>query len=121
MKTSDFDFYLPDNLIAQTPPPQRGQSRLMTVDRSSGGRLHKTVCDLPEILGGEKFLNPYGEKPLLVFNDTKVRKARLLGKSCKTGAPVEFLLIDKIKNDEWKTITKRSKRHKTGSEYVFFD
>jgi len=121
MKTSDFDFFLPDNLIAQTPPEQRGQSRLMTVDRSSGGRLHKTVNDLWEILCAEKFLSPLGEKPLLVFNDTKVRKARLIGKSRKTGASVEFLLIDKIKNDEWKTITKRAKRQKTGSKYVFFD
>ena len=128
MKTSDFNFYLPDNLIAQTPPPQRGQSRLMTVDRSCAKHMHKNVSDLPEILCANNFLSPHGKKPLLVFNDTKVRKARLTGKSCDTGSPVEFLLIEQVRNVEcgvrnveWKTLVKRSKRRKIGSKYIFYN
>jgi len=121
MKTSDFNFELPEHLIAQEPSKERGQSRLMTLDRGTGARTNSEVSRLPEILRGEKFLSPRGEKPLLVFNDTKVRKARLLGKSCKSGAEVEFLLLEKNKNDEWKTIVKRAKRQKVGTQYSFFN
>ena len=121
MKTSDFDFELPEHLIAQEPPKERGQSRLMILDRGAGARTHSEVSRLPEILCSEKFLSSRGEKPLLVFNDTKVRKARLLGKSCKSGAEVEFLLLEKNKNDEWKTIVKRAKRQKVGTQYSFFN
>ena len=118
MKTNEFDFYLPDELIAQEPPPQRGQSRLMTLDRKSGQRFNSAVTELPRLLCGEKFLSPSGEKPLLVFNDTKVRKARLIGINAKTGAQAEFLLLEKI-NDEWKTMALRAKRRKKGSVYIF--
>jgi len=121
LKTSDFYFDLPEQLIAQEPPAQRGQSRLMTLDRSSGKRLHKTVLQLPDILSEERFLSHGGEKPLLVFNDTKVRKARLTGVSLNTGANAEFLLLERIINEEWKVLVQRSKRRKTGSRYVFFD
>ena len=120
MKTADFNFELPEHLIAQEPPKERGQSRLMTLDRETGARTHSTVLQLPQILCGEKFLSAKGDKPILVFNDTKVRKARLLGKSCRTGAEVEFLLLEKNENEEWKTIVKRAKRQKVGSMYAFF-
>ena len=121
MKTKDFDFYLPDHLIAQEPPKERGQSRLMTLERSSAIRSHSTVLQLPEILCGEKFLSPSGEKPLLVFNDTKVRKARLFGKSLETGAQVEFLLLEKNESGEWKVIAQRAKRRKVGTQHAFYD
>jgi len=120
LKTSDFDFFLPDELIAQEPAAKRGQSRLMTLDRSSGQRLHSVVTELPRLLCGDKFLSPSGEKPLLVFNDTKVRKARLIGKNTQTGAEAEFLLLKKI-NDEWKTLAQRAKRRKKGSSYSFYN
>jgi len=121
MKTCDFNFDLPQHLIAQTPPVTRGESRLMTLDRKNAKREHKTVLQLPEILCTERFLSDKGEKPLLVFNDTKVRKARLMGKSLETQASVEFLLLEKNENEEWKTLVQRSSRRKTGSCYVFKD
>jgi S-adenosylmethionine:tRNA ribosyltransferase-isomerase len=121
MKTNDFDFYLPEHLIAQNPPEKRGQSRLMLLDRICKKCIHESVINLPQILCSESFLSPLGEKPLLVFNDTKVRKARLLGESCETGAQVEFLLLEKTGSTQWKALVHRSSRRKTGSRYVFHD
>ena len=125
MKTSDFYFELPEYLIAQEPPRERGQSRLMTLDCLSGKRTHETVSQLPEILCTERFLSHMGEKPLLVFNDTRVRKARLFGKSLKSGALSEFLLIERVTQQRWKAMAKRIKRKKANSlqrsVYVFFD
>ena len=91
MKTKDFFFDLPEDLIAQFPAPERGQSRLMTLDRVTGKITQSMVKDLPDILCGESFLSPDGKKPLLVFNDTKVRKARLMASSLNTGSKTEFL------------------------------
>ena len=121
MKTTDFFFDLPENLIAQHPPEQRGQSRLMTLNRASGERNHRMVAQLPEILRSPQFLSPSGKMPLLVFNDTRVRKARLIGTAVESGAQVEFLLVGKVGSREWKTMTKRAKRKKTGSVYLFHD
>jgi len=121
MKTSDFFFDLPENLIAQYPSKERGQSRLMTLGRETGVRTHTKIDQLHEILCGRQFLNPSGKKPLLVFNDTKVRKARLKGKALETNALAEFLLLDKNENNEWKTIVQRAKRRKPGSRYIFYD
>jgi S-adenosylmethionine:tRNA ribosyltransferase-isomerase len=120
MKTSDFNFDLPQRLIAQEPPERRGQSRLMLVDRMSGEIAHETVTRLPLILNRENFLSPSGEKPLLVFNDTKVRKARLTGKSMETGAKSEFLLLEE-NNGIWKTIVQRSGRKKKGNSFIFIN
>ncbi|WP_461248641.1 S-adenosylmethionine:tRNA ribosyltransferase-isomerase, partial [Treponema sp. R6D11] len=121
MKTGDFFFELPENLIAQFPPQERGQSRLMTLDRTTGKRAHRTVKELPEILRGSEFLSKDGRLPLLVFNNTKVRKARLIGESEETGAKAEFLLLEKFKDGTWKTLVKRAKRRMPGSCYVFSD
>jgi len=128
LKTSEFFFKLPEELIAQHPCEKRGESRLLTLDRVTGKREHRMVRDLSNILCGEEFLSPSGEKPLLIFNDTKVRKARLLGKSLESGAAAEFLLLEKIINEkhgviniEWKALTQRAKRRKAGSKYVFYD
>ncbi|WP_461246963.1 tRNA preQ1(34) S-adenosylmethionine ribosyltransferase-isomerase QueA [Treponema sp. R6D11] len=121
MKKSDFYFDLPDALIAQYPPEKRGQSRLMTLNRLSGVREHTAVSKLPDILCGEKFLSACGEKPLLVFNDTKVRKARLSALNEKTGAQIDFLLLDDINGDGllWKVMTKRVRRKRKGDVYFF--
>jgi len=121
MKTCDFFFELPQDLIAQYPPNERGQSRLMALDRVTGNITHSTVTQLPDILCAHRFLGPHGEKPLLVFNDTKVRKARLTGMSAQTKAEAEFLLLEKTESGEWKTLVRRAKRRKTGQAFTFFD
>ncbi|MDR1586221.1 MAG: tRNA preQ1(34) S-adenosylmethionine ribosyltransferase-isomerase QueA [Treponema sp.] len=87
MKTSDFSFDLPPELIAQYPGEKRGMSRLMVLDRAGGGRGHRRVPELPEILRA-------GD--LLVFNNSRVRKARIYGFSARTGAKFEFLLLNKL-------------------------
>jgi S-adenosylmethionine:tRNA ribosyltransferase-isomerase len=119
VKTSDFNFDLPDDLIAQYPPKERGKSRLMTLDRGSGKREHRMVEELPQILGAKEFCGKDGKPPLLVFNDTKVRKARIIGKS-ETGAEVEFLLLEGA-GSQWKALVRRAARRKTRSGYVFTD
>jgi S-adenosylmethionine:tRNA ribosyltransferase-isomerase len=121
MKTSDFSFHLPEALIAQFPPEKRGQSRLMTLDRVTGKRTHRMVEELPEILCAAEFLSKDGHLPLLVFNNSKVRKARLIGVSEETGARVEFLLVEKLKSGSWKTIVKHARRRRPLSRYVFYD
>ena len=123
MKTGDFHFELPEHLIAQHPSEHRGQSRLMLLERSTGKRYHRTVNDLPEILAMPAFTTDAGP-PLLVFNNSKVRKARLLGTS-EAGAKVEFLLLEKDPGDPagltWKALVHRAKRRRPGSTYVFAD
>jgi len=121
MKTSDFSFHLPECLIAQFPPEKRGQSRLMTLDRVTGKHTHRMTEELPEILIGSEFIGKDGRPPLLVFNNTKVRKARLIGVSEETGAKVEFLLVEKFKDGSWKTIVKHAKRRRPISYYLFYD
>jgi len=129
MKTSDFFFELPDELIAQYPPEKRGQSRLMLLNRLTGKRSHHMVEELPEILCGPEFRGKDGGLPLLVFNNSKVRKARLIGVSQETGAKAEFLLVEPTPHSllptphssTWKTLVKRAKRRKIGSVYVFYD
>jgi S-adenosylmethionine:tRNA ribosyltransferase-isomerase len=122
MKTSDFFFDLPPHLIAQHPPEQRGHSRLMVLDRLTGKRNHRMVMDLPDILLGPELRGADGSKPLLVFNNSKVRKVRLIGAALPSGAPVEFLLLEMVENSPtWKVLVQRSKRRKPGSMYAFFD
>ena len=78
------------------------------------------VTDLPEILCGTELCGV--GKPLLVFNDSKVRKARLIGTALPSGAQVEFLLLEKLETSTtWKVLVQRSKRRKPGSVYAFFD
>ncbi|MDR1838660.1 MAG: tRNA preQ1(34) S-adenosylmethionine ribosyltransferase-isomerase QueA [Treponema sp.] len=121
MKTGDFFFELPENLIAQYPPEKRGQSRLMTLNRITGSITHEKIMQLPDILCSDSFLGRHEKKPLLVFNDTKVRKARITGKHEQTGAEAEFLLLENKKDGIlWKVMAKRVRRKKEGSVYVFF-
>jgi S-adenosylmethionine:tRNA ribosyltransferase-isomerase len=117
MKRSDYFFELPESLIAQHPPAERGRSRLMVLDPKTGNREHRMVTDLPLLL----------EKgTLLVFNNSKVRKARLLARAKETGAAAEFLLLDKQEGpgedgSVWKAMARRSKRRRPGSRYIFAD
>jgi S-adenosylmethionine:tRNA ribosyltransferase-isomerase len=114
MKTSDFFFELPENLIAQYPPAERGKSRLMVLDRRTGRREHRMTEELPSILD-ERF----GRRVLLVFNNSRVRRARLPGRSAATGAAAEFLLINRVDSLSWRVLVEKSKRKKPGSRYVF--
>ena len=119
LKTKDFYFDLPKNLIAQYPTAESGKSRLMLLDRKTGIRSHLMVEDLPEILLGSGLCEK--GMPLLVFNNSKVRKARLFGKDLQTGAKAEFLLLENLKDNLWKALASHSKRRKPSSVYVFFD
>jgi len=107
----------------------------MFLDRRTGKRSHRMIEDLPEILSGPEFRTDSG-LPLLVFNNSKVRKARLLGTSTDTGAQVEFLLLERVGPDggsgpasllpdpqtrTWKALVHRAKRRKPGSSYAFLD
>jgi len=112
MKTSEFFFDLPEELIAQYPPAERGQSRLMVMNREKRLLDHRMVRELPEIL----------EKgTLMVFNNSRVRRARLFGISEASGAKAEFLLLKRIDPLSWLTLSKRTKRQKPGNRYVFDD
>jgi S-adenosylmethionine:tRNA ribosyltransferase-isomerase len=114
MKTSDFFFELPENLIAQYPPAERGKSRLMILDRRTGIRDHLMAEDLPAVL-----VRRFGGRVLLVFNNSRVRKARLPGHSAVTGTAAEFLLLNRVDPLCWRTLVEKSKRKKPGSRYVF--
>jgi S-adenosylmethionine:tRNA ribosyltransferase-isomerase len=114
MKTSDFFFELPENLIAQYPPAERGKSRLMVLDRRSGTREHRLTEEFPAVLAGR-----FGGRVLLVFNNSRVRKARLPGRSAATGAAAEFLLVNRVDSRSWRVLVEKSKRKKPGSRYVF--
>lgn len=87
LRVSDFDFDLPRELIAQTPPAERGSSRLMHLDRAHGTVAHRRFADLPSILT---------PGDLLVLNDTKVFPARLLGERVPGGGAVECLLVARV-------------------------
>jgi len=110
MKTREFSFDLPEELIAQRPEVERGMSRLMRLDRRSGAFEHRNVSELPDLL-----------RPgtLLVFNDTRVRHARLHGQAVDTGGVVEFLLLERENDARWVCMVNRSKRQRLGRRYSF--
>jgi S-adenosylmethionine:tRNA ribosyltransferase-isomerase len=110
MKPTDFSFKLPEHLIAQFPPVARGSSRLMVLNRRTGSLVHRQVADLPDIL-------EHGS--LMVFNNSKVRNARILGVSNAQATPVEFLLLKPLDDRTWLTMTQRTKRRRLGSSYLF--
>ncbi len=112
MKLEDFSYELPEELIAQEPLKDRVTSRLMVLDRGNGSIEHKKFSDIIDLI------NP-GD--CLVFNDTRVMPARLLGVREDTGGKIEFLLIKRIEQDVWEVILKPGKRAKPGSRFVFGD
>jgi S-adenosylmethionine:tRNA ribosyltransferase-isomerase len=111
MKVADFNYTLPEELIAQHPYEKRDEARLMVLDKSNHTIEHKVFSDVID------YLNP-GD--CLVINDTKVIPARLYGKK-DTGAKVEFLLLSRIENDDWQVIVKPGNKLKPGSKVVFGD
>lgn len=112
MKTSDFYYDLPQELIAQTPMEPRDMSRLMVIDKNTGEVEHKIFKDLID------YLRP-GD--CLILNDTRVIPARIYGVKKETGAIVEFLLLKQSENNVWECLCKPGKRAKIGTEFVFGD
>lgn len=111
LKTSDFYFDLPEELIAQDPLPDRSSSRLLMLDKNSGKTKHETFKNVID------YLNP-GD--CLVLNNTKVIPARLIGNR-ETGGQVEVLLLKRHENDVWETLVKPGKKCKPGAKLVFGD
>ncbi len=109
MKTADFDFDLPQRLIAQTPGP-RGTSKLLVLRRGAAPLEHTTVSRLPEVLR---------DGDLLVLNDTKVFPARLLGKRVPSGGAVECLLLTKLDDDRWDALVHPGQKLRAGSVVEF--
>ena len=111
MKTDDFDYELPSELIAQTPLSKRDESRLLVLDRETGKVTHKKFYDIID------YLNP-GDA--LVINDTKVIPARIIGEKVDTGAIIELLLLKELE-DKWECLAKPQKRLKIGTIISFGD
>ncbi|HBG1231170.1 TPA: tRNA preQ1(34) S-adenosylmethionine ribosyltransferase-isomerase QueA [Clostridioides difficile] len=110
MKTSDFKFDLPQELIAQVPIEDRASSRLMVLDKETGNIEHKVFRDIIE------YLNP-GD--CLVLNNTRVIPARLIGEKLETGGKIEFLLLKRTEEDTWQALVKPGKRAKVGTKFSF--
>ena len=110
LKTNDFFYELPQELIAQTPLADRSSSRLMLLDKNSGKTEHKHFYDIVDLL------NP-GDT--LILNDTKVIPARIYGVKEGTGGAIEFLLLHKHSLDEWEVILKPGRRAKPGAKFIF--
>ncbi len=112
MKVEDFDYYLPEELIAQTPLVKRDESRLLVLDKETGEVEHKKFYDIID------YLSP-GDT--LVLNDTKVLPARLIGTKEETGAVIEILLLKNIEGDKWECLVKPARRIKEGTIVSFGD
>ncbi len=112
MKTSDFYFDLPKELIAQTPLEPRDHSQLMVLNRATGQSAHRHFYDLID------FLEP-GD--LLVVNDSRVIPARLYGIKEGSGAAIELLLLAQKDNDCWETLVKPGKKCRLGAQFIFQD
>ena len=110
MKTSDFYYDLPEELIAQDPLEDRSGSRLLFLDKETGKTEHHIFRDVID------YLNP-GD--CLVINDTKVIPARLIGEKEGTGAKIEVLLLKRGENDVWETLVKPGKKAKPGTRISF--
>ena len=111
MKVSEFDYELPEELIAQTPIKKRDESRLMVLDKENKKIEHKIFKDILE------YLKP-GD--VLVRNNTKVLPARIYGKK-DTGANVEFLLLKNIEGDIWESIVRPGNKLRVGTNVIFGD
>lgn len=112
MKTSDFDYVLPQELIAQTPMEPRDHSRLLVYHRKDGSIEHRHFYDIIDYLT---------DKDALVINNTKVIPARLLGIKEDTGVPVEVLLLRRQSTTDWEALVRPGRRLKPGTVCVFGD
>ncbi len=110
MKTSDFFYDLPQELIAQTPLEPRDSSRLLIMDKKTGNIEHKHFYDI---------INYLNEGDCLIANNSRVLPARIYGIKDETGANVEFLLLKQVGNKVWETLAKPGKRAKIGTKFTF--
>lgn len=112
METKDFDFNLPEALIAQHPIEKRDHSRMLVVNKNNGDIHHRHFYDIVDFLT---------ENDVLVINETKVIPARLIGSKIDTKAVIELLLLKEIEPNVWETLVKPAKRIKIGSKVIFGD
>lgn len=112
MNVEDYDFHLPEELIAQTPLPDRSASRLLMVNKENGQLTHRHFTDI---------LEQFQPGDTLVLNDTRVIPARLFGVKEDTGAKAEVLLLKNLGADRWEALVKPGKKLKTGAVIVFSD
>ncbi|MCI6190921.1 MAG: tRNA preQ1(34) S-adenosylmethionine ribosyltransferase-isomerase QueA [Clostridium sp.] len=110
MKVSDFDFYLPEELIAQHPLEKRDESRLMVLDKKTGEIEHKKFYDIIDYLN---------KGDTLVLNNTRVMPARLIGEKENTGGKIEFLLLKRVEGDKWECLAKPGKSAREGRRFTF--
>ncbi|MCG8452389.1 MAG: tRNA preQ1(34) S-adenosylmethionine ribosyltransferase-isomerase QueA [Spirochaetales bacterium] len=110
METSLFSFDLPEELIATHPPKERGTCRLMSLHRQYGGPEHHQMPDLPSLVE---------EGTLMVFNDTRVRKARFHAQNAATGGKGEFLFISSPELGLWDCVVDKAKKKREGQEWLF--
>lgn len=110
MRTDDFDYELPESLIAQTPLVKRDASRLLVLDKETGNIEHKKFNNIVDYLT---------DNDVLVLNDTKVLPARLIGVKEETNAVIEILLLKNISDDNWECLVKPARRIKVGTIVTF--
>lgn len=110
MKLSDFDYNLPEELIAQTPLNKRDGSKLLILNKENGHINHDHFHNI---------INELNENDVLVLNDTKVIPARLIGTKEETGAVIELLLLRELGNDLWECLSRPAKRLKVGTIITF--
>ncbi|MGN0460082.1 MAG: tRNA preQ1(34) S-adenosylmethionine ribosyltransferase-isomerase QueA [Ruminococcus sp.] len=110
MKTSDFYYDLPEELIAQTPVEPRDSSRMLVYDRATKEIIHKHFYDVIDYLN---------EGDTLIVNDSRVLPARIYGTKIPTGANVEFLLLKQKEEKVWETLVKPGKKARTGDKFSF--
>ncbi len=110
VKTEDFNYDLPEALIAQTPLAKRDESKLMILDRKTGEIKHEVFHNIIEYLNADD---------VLVLNDTKVMPARIIGEKTDTKAVIELLLLKNLESDTWEVLAKPAKRIKIGTTISF--
>ena len=110
MKTSDFDYFLPKELIAQRPLKYRDHSRLMVLDKLNGSIEHRRFFDLPNYLN---------QGDVLVFNDSRVVSARLIVEKERTQTRIEILLLQRLRKGVWKALVKPGKKMRSGTKFYF--
>lgn len=112
MLLSDFEYFLPNELIAQTPIEPRNASRLMVLDVAKGEISHHRFTELGDLLD---------EGDALIFNDTRVMPARLVGRRENTGGKVEIFLLRHLGDDRWETLVKPGRKARHGGKIIFGD
>ena len=113
MKTTDFNFELPESLIAQHPSTVRGEDKLMCLDRNTGKVTHHKMQDLVDLIP---------ENALMIFNNSRVRRARVYGIKESTGREVEFMFLNNTLDlSTWNVMVKNAKKQKPGYKYTFTD